>query len=60
MPRVGHRLRKPYLKGAAILAAVLILTASHFLVGGGTHGLHEVHIVLGGMYIVPIIAAALW
>ena len=60
MPRVGHRFRARYLKGAAILAAILILTASHFLVGGGTHGLHEVHIVLGGMYIVPIIAAALW
>lgn len=41
-------------------AVVLILTASHFLVGGGTHGLHEIHIVLGGMYIVPVIAAALW
>lgn len=26
----------------------------------GTHGLHEIHILLGGMYLVPIIAAALW
>lgn len=60
MPRVNHRFRVRYLKGASIVAAVLILTAAHFLVGGGTHGLHEVHIVLGGMYIVPIIAAALW
>ena len=48
------------LKAAAILAAILILTASHFSMARGTHELHVIHIVLAGMYIVPIIGAALW
>lgn len=48
------------LKPLAILIAVSGLTVAHFLVAHGTHGLHEIHIVLGGMYLVPIIAAALW
>lgn len=60
MPMAHYQSRMRYLKGAAIVVAVLILTAAHFLVGGGTHGLHEIHIVLGGMYVIPIIAAALW
>lgn len=48
------------LKALAILVVVLGLTGAHFLVAHGTHGLHEIHIVLGGMYLIPIIAAALW
>lgn len=44
----------------AILVVVSGLTVAHFLVTHGTHGLHEIHIVLGGMYLIPIIAAALW
>ena len=48
------------LKTLAILVAVSGLTGAHFLVAHGTHGLHEIHIVLGGMYLIPIIAAALW
>lgn len=36
-----------------ILIVVIILTISHSLIGGGTHVLHEIHIVLGGMYMVP-------
>lgn len=48
------------LRVAAILAAILVLTAGHFWVSRGTHGLHVIHIVLGGMYVVPIIAAAVW
>ena len=48
------------LKGAVVLAAVLFLTVLHFLVAAGTHELHVIHIVLGGMFLLPIIAAALW
>jgi putative nucleotidyltransferase with HDIG domain len=48
------------LKLIAILVAVAGLTGAHFLVARGPHGLHEIHIVLGGMYLIPIIAAALW
>ena len=55
-----HRVGTQRLKAAAILAVVLILTASHFSVARATHELHVVHIVLAGMYVVPIIAAALW
>ncbi len=47
-------------KALVILVAFSGLTCAHFLVAHGTHGLHEIHIVLGGMYLVPIIAAALW
>ena len=48
------------LKILAILVVISGLTGAHFLVAHGTHGLHEIHIVLGGMYLIPIIAAALW
>jgi putative nucleotidyltransferase with HDIG domain len=48
------------LKTLAILVVVSGLTGAHFLVAHGTHGLHEIHIVLGGMYLIPIVAAALW
>ncbi len=48
------------LKVVSIIVAVSAVTAAHFLVARGTHGLHVVHIVLGGMYLVPIIAGSLW
>ena len=48
------------LKILAIVVAVAALTVAHFLVAHGTHGLHEIHIVLGGIYLLPIIAAGLW
>lgn len=48
------------LKILAILVVISGLTTAHFLVTHGTHGLHEIHIVMGGMYLIPIIAAALW
>lgn len=54
------RLSARKLKALAILVAVSGLTGAHFLVAHGTHGLHEIHIVLGGMYLIPIVAAALW
>jgi putative nucleotidyltransferase with HDIG domain len=54
------RLSARKLKPVSILVAVAGLTGAHFLVARGTHGLHEIHIVLGGMYLIPIIAGALW
>ncbi len=48
------------LKPLSILVVVAGLTGAHFFVAHGTHGLHEIHILLGGMYLIPIIAAALW
>ncbi|HZP63403.1 MAG TPA: HD domain-containing phosphohydrolase [Terriglobales bacterium] len=60
MSATKGRLSARRLKTLAILVAVSGLTGAHFLVAHGTHGLHEIHIILGGMYLVPIIAAALW
>jgi len=54
------RLSARRLKALVIFVAVSALTGAHFLVAHGTHGLHEIHIVLGGMYLIPIIAAAVW
>lgn len=60
MSATKGRLSARRLKTFAVLVAVSGLTGAHFLVAHGTHGLHEIHIVLGGMYLIPIIAAALW
>ena len=58
--RFGNRFGATHLKTAVVVGAILILTISHFVAGRGTHGLHVIHIILGGMYIVPIIATTLW
>lgn len=44
----------------ALLLAGAAITIGHFAVGAGTHGLHVIHIILGGLYLLVIIAAALW
>jgi putative nucleotidyltransferase with HDIG domain len=41
-------------------AAFALTTAVHALVGRGTHPLHVVHVVFGALYLVPIVAAAVW
>lgn len=41
-------------------AALLVTTAVHALAGRGTHALHVVHVVFGALYLVPIVAAAVW
>ena len=43
-----------------IAAAFLATTAVHALAGRGTHPLHVVHVVFGALYLVPIVAAAVW
>lgn len=45
---------------AWIAAAFVSTTAVHALVGRGTHALHVVHVVFGALYLVPIVAAAVW
>lgn len=40
--------------------SVALLTALHFAVGTHSHSLHVIHVVLGGLYLLPIITAAVW
>jgi putative nucleotidyltransferase with HDIG domain len=42
------------------VAGFLATTLVHAFVGGGTHPLHVVHVVFGALYLVPIVAAAVW
>lgn len=44
----------------AAAAAFVALTTLHFAVGRETHGLHVLHVVFGMLYLVPIVAAAVW
>lgn len=48
------------LRLAILSLIVLLLTAVHFTVGTQTHPLHVIHVIFGGLYLVPIIAAAIW
>lgn len=43
-----------------IATLVAVLTIVHFTTVDGGHSLRAIHILLAGMYIVPILAAALW
>ncbi len=45
---------------AILASSILLLTAVHFTVGTYSHPLHVIHVVFGGLYLVPIIAAAIW
>ncbi len=45
---------------AILASSILLLTAVHFTVGTHSHPLHVIHVVFGGLYLVPIIAAAIW
>ena len=55
-----HRAGAQRLKAAVIMVVVATVTAVHFSVARATYELHVIHIVLAGMYVVPIIGAALW
>lgn len=41
-------------------AAFAAITAVHFAVARGTHGLHIVHVAFGLLYLLPIVGAAAW
>lgn len=43
-----------------IVASFLATTAVHALLGGGAHPLHVVHVAFGALYLLPIVAAAMW
>lgn len=43
-----------------IATLVVVLTIVHFSAADGGHSLRAVHVILAGMYIFPILAAALW
>jgi putative nucleotidyltransferase with HDIG domain len=40
--------------------AILLFGAMHFAIGVGAHRLHVIHVVFGGLYLLPIVAGALW
>ncbi len=43
-----------------ILSTFLAITAVHALLGRRTHPLHVVHVLFGALYLIPIVAAAVW
>ena len=43
-----------------LVITIVVLSAAHLIVGRTTHELHVIHVILQGLYVVPIIAAALW
>lgn len=45
---------------ALLAASVLLLAVLHATVSVSTHSSHVVHVILGGLYLLPIIAGALW
>lgn len=52
---------RPKSRAAIFIAtSVTIITLVHFTLGRTTHPQHVVHIVLGGVFLFPILAAALW
>jgi putative nucleotidyltransferase with HDIG domain len=45
---------------ALLAASILLLAALHASVSVATHPSHVIHVVLGGLYLLPIVAGALW
>ncbi len=43
-----------------LIAAWIAISVGHFATGVSTHGLHVIHIILGGLYLLVVIAAAIW
>jgi len=43
-----------------IALSVAVITVAHSVLGGATHPRHVIHIILGGTYLLPIVAAAFW
>jgi putative nucleotidyltransferase with HDIG domain len=56
----GHKFRRQLLRSVAVSSAIAAITLAHFLLARDGHGFHVIHIVLGGMYLLPIIAGAVW
>lgn len=47
-------------RASIVVVAVLLLAVLHFAVGTRTHQLHVVHVLLGSLTLIPILAAAVW
>jgi putative nucleotidyltransferase with HDIG domain len=43
-----------------VVGAFLAIALVHLVLGRGTHSLHVVHVVFGALYLVPIVASAVW
>lgn len=43
-----------------IALSVVVITLAHFVLGSTTHSRHVIHIIFGGTYLLPIVAAAFW
>ena len=55
------KLRRSMAKTAgALLIFVLMVTLAHFLLDRVTHTSHILHIILAGLYFIPIIGGAVW
>jgi putative nucleotidyltransferase with HDIG domain len=56
----GNCFRTQLYRSLTVSSAIAAITLAHFLLARGGHGFHVIHIVLGGMYLLPIIAGAVW
>ena len=52
--------RTDWLKVSALAASMALIAVLHFTVSTQTHSLHVVHVFLGAVTIIPILAAAVW
>lgn len=52
--------QRKFAKTFAVVVSVAALSALHFGVAIGTHRLHAVHLIFAVLYLVPLIAAAVW
>ena len=43
-----------------LILAVIFIAAADIAVSAGTHPLHAVHVVFAGLYLIPIVAGAVW
>jgi putative nucleotidyltransferase with HDIG domain len=51
---------KKFARAFAVIVAIATLSALHFGVAIGTHGLHVVHLIFAVLYLFPLIASAVW
>jgi K+-sensing histidine kinase KdpD len=47
-------------RAAVLTVAIAVITTVHLLVTVGTHREHVVHILFRGLYLLPIVAGAVW
>lgn len=48
------------LKRWTVIATIALLSTAHLAISVGTHPLHVIHVLFRGLYLLPIIAGALW